>query len=119
VPAIANQLGLRWGGVANNGTFGSYVDRVHFEIPDLGTVPTEVITEDIIEEVTEIRKQKTLDREGIFKNFRVNKFTFNFFLKDRQFDPDYRKVTSRQIFNSDAQGSLPDVVIRTTKALKK
>ncbi|HWI92438.1 MAG TPA: M15 family metallopeptidase, partial [Flavisolibacter sp.] len=119
VPAIANQLGLRWGGAANNGTFGSYVDRVHFEVPDLGTVPTEVITEDIIEEVTEIRKQKTLDREGIFKNFRVNKFTFNFFLKDRQFDPDYRKVTSRQIFNSDAQGSLPDVVVTANKKLRK
>lgn len=119
VPLIANQLGLRWGGVSNDGTFGSYVDRVHYEIPDLSNVETEVIEEDIMEEVTEMRKQKTMDREGIFKNFKVNKFTFNFFLKNRQFDPQYRKVTSRQIFNSDAQGTMPEVVITAKKKLNK
>lgn len=51
VPAIANQLGFRWGGSSNDGTFGTkgqkgyYIDRVHFEL--LGKGGSAAITEDI------------------------------------------------------------------------
>lgn len=113
IPAIANSLGLKWAG-NNDGTFGTkgtkgyYIDRVHFEI---ASVNVSTVTEDVFEEVKEIRKYRGIDREGIFKNFKVNKFTFNFFLKKLQFDPEYRIVRSRNIYNSDQEGSLNEVIV--------
>lgn len=108
IPEIANKLGLQWGGPANNGTFGNYVDRVHFELPS--TLGTKMVQEDVYETVTEQRKTRILDREGVFKNFKVNKFTFNFFLKKLQFDPKYREVKNRNVYESDQAGSLPGFI---------
>lgn len=107
VPAIANSLGLQWGGKENNGTFGKYIDRVHFEMQGspVTTEKFETITVDDIREVKRIVKTKGVDQNEVFKNFKVNKFTFNFFLKNLQFNPEFREVRSKQVYNSDQEGS--------------
>jgi hypothetical protein len=115
VPQYAKSLGLVWGG-NNDGTFGTkgsgsyYIDRVHFEIP---TAKTEYVNEDVYENVTEYVKQKTLDYDGVFSKFKVNKFSFNFFLKNLQFSTEYREVNNRTIYNPD--GSLPDVIVKSKR----
>jgi hypothetical protein len=130
VPQIANSLGLRWAG-NNDGTFGTkgtpgyWADRVHFEV--IGNANSETITEDVYEEITEMKTVNGVDRDAIFENFKVNKFTFNFFLKNLQFDPEFKQVKSRTLYNSDQAGTpvdgskfgdektLQNVIIRSTK----
>ncbi len=101
VPAIANSLGLRWGGKTNDGKFGTYVDRVHFEasnnISDLQHNGRYNQDEFIITQVP--TTETGVDRESIFSNFKVNKFVFNFFLKGLQMDSQYRTVSDRFIDN--------------------
>jgi hypothetical protein len=70
------------------------------------------------EEYTETITKKDLDRDKVFSNFKVNKFTFNFFLKKLQFDPTYRRVTSRNIYKTDQAGSPLDVVVKSVKKKK-
>jgi hypothetical protein len=117
IPQIAISMGLQWGDATNRGVFGTYIDRVHFQLHEFGGNGEDAITEPIYDEVTEYRNERGLDREGIFKNFKVNKFAFNFFLKNLQFDPTYREVKSRNIYQTDAEGSLLDVTI-TAKSKK-
>jgi len=100
VPALAKSLGLQWAG--GDGSFGSYVDRVHFQIAGQ---PRLIENHDTIEEYTEDIKSREINRNKIFSNFKVNKFSFNFFLKKLQFDPSYRNVTSRNLFSNDEQGT--------------
>lgn len=108
VPALANSLGLQWGGPANNGTFDNYIDRVHFEIKNYSapalTKPS--ITEDYVQEV----RTKGIDLEGVFTNFKVNRFAFNFFLKNRQFSDEFKSVKSRSVYDNDGE-TLKEVVI--------
>ena len=113
VPAIARSLGLRWAN--GEGSFGSYIDRVHFEI---ASAPSnlEVSTEDEYEETTETQKSMVIDKAGVFQNFRVNKFVFNFFRKRLQQSPEYKYVTSRKIYDNGGQ-VLPNVTIQSTKKL--
>jgi hypothetical protein len=112
VPRIANQLGFRWGG-NNDGTFGTkgtggyYIDRVHFQLEgNGGGVPS--IHEDVYEDYTEYITTKGIDENSVFQNFKVNKYTFNFFLKNMQFKPEYRQVRNKQVYNSDQLGSRID-----------
>lgn len=108
VPQIANSLGLKWGN-NNNGTSGAkatgryYIDRVHFQIASESK--TETITVDDIQTVEELRKVQGIDENEVFKNFKVNPYTFNFFLKNLQFSPEYKNVKSRQVYNSDQAGT--------------
>lgn len=95
VPALANSLGLQWAG--GDGSFGSYIDRVHFEIAN-GSGQSQAVDE--FEEFTVDEPTRGIDRDSIFSNFKVNKFAFNFFLKKLQFDPSYKKVTSRNVYQS-------------------
>ena len=99
VPGLANSLGLRWGGSGNNGKFGDYIDRVHFEIANIKT-KLDTLKESEYEDVTQTINKTTVDRESIFQNFKVNKFAFNFFLKKRQNGEDFKKVTSRKIYDN-------------------
>lgn len=134
VPKIANQLGLRWAG-NNDGTFGTkgtgryYIDRVHFQIEGEGG-STPAITENIYEDYVEYITTKGIDESIVFQNFKVNKYTFNFFLKNMQFKPEYKQVRSKQVYNSDQEGtrldgrkygdeSLENIVIKTTIKKKK
>src|SRR6218665_126567 len=111
VPDMANDLGFRWAG-NNDGTFGTkgtgryYIDRVHFELVNNQGIPTR--TEDIFEEYTEWITTKGIDESSVFQNFKVNNYTFNFFLKKLQFNPEYQQVKSRQVYNSDQEGSRTD-----------
>lgn len=98
VPALAKSLGLRW--AAGDGKFGSYIDRVHFEIATTKTKVAVAPTESEYEDKTETITSVEIDREGIFQNFKVNKFAFNFFLKRRQNGEDFRKVTSRLVYDN-------------------
>jgi len=111
VPFIATSLGLQWGGPASNGMFGSYVDRVHFEIPGSGQTTT--VKTKKYKSVNKPIKVKALDTDAVFSKFKVNQFAFNFFLKKLQFDPAYRVVKSRTIKNPD--GSLPEVIVTGRK----
>ncbi|HWJ29382.1 MAG TPA: hypothetical protein VNS32_22775 [Flavisolibacter sp.] len=38
----------------------------------------------------------------------MNKYTFNFFLKKMQFKPEYMQVKSRQVYNTDQEGTRLD-----------
>ena len=113
VPALANSLGMDWAG--GSGSFGGYVDRVHFQIrnsreskkAELDSVSNSV---DQFEEYTEEVKSKGIDRDAVFSNFKVNKFVFNFFLKRLQFDPAYRRVTNRSIL-SNSGATLQNVIL--------
>jgi hypothetical protein len=111
VPALAKSIGIRWAG--GNGSFGYYVDRVHFEIqgvaiPQAQTQKQEYIT------VTE----KTIDRNAVFSEMKVNKFSFNFFHKKLQFDPAYKEVKSRSIQEQGGQLLSEVEVIGKRKAKK-
>jgi hypothetical protein len=115
VPGIASSLGLQWGGPTNDGTFGSYVDRVHFQLTtsspgnNVNNIPVEY---DYVNVTT-----SGLDRDAIFSNFKVDPFVFNFFLKGLQNDPSYRNVISRQISQNGAQ-VLPTATVTAKKKVK-
>lgn len=111
VPFIATTLGLQWGGPANNGTFGNYIDRIHFEVPSNGTGNTTKIKK--YKSVNHPIKTKGLDTDAVFSKFKVNSFTMNFFLKRLQFSSEYRVVKNRIIRNPD--GSLPEVTVTGRK----
>jgi hypothetical protein len=132
VPAIANQLGFLWGG-NNDGTFGTkgtgkyYIDRVHFELMGKGGSP--VIIENVYEDYTEYSTTKGIDENSVFQNFKVNKYTFNFFLKNLQFHPNFKNVRSKQVYNSDQKGTrldgkkfndetLDNITLKTTRKKK-
>jgi hypothetical protein len=104
VPQYAKSIGLRWGGEI----FKNYPDRVHFEIP----TGKRTVIEDVYEEITEHTTIRVFDRDSVFSKFKVNKFSFNFFIKNLQFNPEYRIVKNRQVYNSD--GSLPEIIIKST-----
>lgn len=112
VPQLANSLGLQWGGKSNNGKFGTYVDRVHFEIVGAERMPDNTKKDPVY--VTETRTVKGLDLDKVFSNFKVNKFAFNFFLKKMQFDPFYKRTRSRVIYDNDGQ-VLSEVVVKGIK----
>lgn len=114
VPALANSLGLRWGGKNNDGTFGSYVDRVHFEIANFKPTLDNLEENEEYEDITETTTRQVIDRNGIFQNFKVNKEVFNFFLKKRQMDEELRTVTSRLVYDSGG-ALLDDVQVISTK----
>jgi len=46
-------------------------------------------------------KRNSLDLDAVFTKFKVNKFSLNFFLKNLQFDSDYKNVRSRTIKKPD------------------
>lgn len=96
VPGLARSVGLQWAG--GNGSFGNFVDRVHYQIA--GEVPE---TEQDIKTETKTFKTKSFDRERVFSNFKVDRFVFSFFLKGTQFSPDYREVKSRNIYEHGGQ----------------
>ncbi len=113
VPAIAESLGLQWGG--GDGSFGNYIDRVHFEIKQKTELLSHAQQEaDQYEDVTETVKKMAIDKGQIFSNFKVNKFSFNFFRKRLQNNPDFRTVTNRKIYTDGGQ-LLDDVIVRSTK----
>jgi hypothetical protein len=125
VPHIANLLGLSWGG-NNDGTFGTkgtkryYIDRVHFQITGNGG-STPSLTENIYEDYVDYITTKGIDEAIVFQNFKVNKYTFNFFLKNLQFKPEYKKIRNKQVFNSDQEGTdtLDTVVVKAIAKKKK
>jgi hypothetical protein len=97
---------------------------VHFELIDNGSVET--VEVDDIREVTEERVIQGYDESAIFKNFKVNKFTFNFFLKNLQFSSEFNRINiSRKTYNSDQEGTedgtilggdnLPEIKIESKK----
>jgi len=92
IPAIANSLGLQWGGSTNDGKFGTYIDRVHFQV--VGGASANVGTNSNDEFIyTQVPvKEMGIDTALVFSNFKVNKFVFNFFLKKLQMDSKYRNV---------------------------
>lgn len=106
VPALANSIGLQWAG--GDGNFGSYVDRVHFQI--INSTDGRADAEDV-EEYTEEVKTKGIDRDAAFQNFKVNRFSFNWFLKGNQMDSAWKTVNSRSVRNSDQEGSLKTVEV--------
>ena len=112
VPEIAKSLGMIWGGDWLN------YDRVHFEI-STGNTSTETVLVDDIRSVTREITVKGFDESKVFSNFKVNKFTFNFFLKKLQFDPSYKNITSRQVYNSDQEGSLQEVIVTSKSKVNR
>ncbi len=113
VPDIASSLGFRWAG--GNGSFGTYVDRVHFEIISKGDQLSIAQQEaDEYEDVTEQTKKMVIDKTAIFQNFKVNQFAFNFFRKKLQFSPEYRNVVSRVVYDNGG-ALLNDVIVRSGK----
>lgn len=105
VPEIAKSLGIKWGG-----DFANYEDNVHFEIESNYEMLTAAqIEAEEWEYKTEIIKEPKVDREGLFNNFKVNNYSFNFFRKKLQFAPEHRTVTSRNIYENG--GVLLDEVI--------
>jgi hypothetical protein len=58
-------------------------------------------------------KRNSLDLDTVFTKFKVNKFSLNFFLKNLQFDPDYKNARSRTIKNPD--GSFLDIYVTAKK----
>ncbi|MDB5206538.1 MAG: hypothetical protein JWR72_1613 [Flavisolibacter sp.] len=129
VPALAKSMGFQWGDERNIGQFGNYVDRVHFQIKidsDNKNSGTKTITRNITKEIKKFKDVQEVDKDAIFNNFKVNPYTFNFFLKNLQFSPEYnRKEVSRQTYNSDQAGTnnnsstrggkLSEIVISTKK----
>lgn len=117
VPAIAESLGLQWGG--GDGSFGNYIDRVHFEIKQKTELLSHAQQEaDQYEYVTENVKKMVIDKNQIFRNFKVNQFSFNFFRKRLQNSSEFRNVTSRKIYDNGGQ-LLDDVIVRSTKKKKR
>ncbi|HTE25405.1 M15 family metallopeptidase [Flavitalea sp.] len=112
VPALAKSMGIKWAG--GSGSFGNYVDRVHFEIE--GTPITRVEKKEP-EYITKV--EKTIDRNAVFSKYKVNKFSFNFFLKKLQFDPTYKNVTSRSIQEQGGQLLSEVEVIGIKNKIKK
>lgn len=116
VPGIANGLGLKWAG--GDGSFGKYVDRVHFEIATKKEqLSTSQQVADEYEEITKTVEAEEIVMDGIFRNFKVNKFSFNFFLKKLQMSGQFRNVTNRKIYSSGGQ-LLDNVIVRSTKKKK-
>lgn len=107
VPALAKSMGLKWGGEFN------MPDNVHFQIHNEGEALTKTVMHTVMEDSKEKYTETGLDDSVVFKNFKVNPFTFNWFLKSLQFDKQFRNVTSRQVFESDAVGSPSSNVIVT------
>lgn len=70
------------------------------------------------EDIKEMVIKVEVDREGIFQNFKVNKFAFNFFLKRRQSEEHFRKVTSRLVYDNGG-ALLNEVKIVGKKKAKK
>jgi hypothetical protein len=105
VPGLARSMGLQWAG--GDGSFGKYVDRVHFQIRNSRETEQAETQVEQFEEYTEDVKTKGLDRDAVFSNFKVNNFVFNFFQKGLQFDPEYRIVTSR-IVQTNSGGLLQE-----------
>lgn len=110
IPGIAKSLGLKWGG-----DFVGYHDNVHFEIESI--LETDMLTDAQLEAeqweyISEMLKEPQIDREGIFKNFNVNKFAFNFFRKNLQFAQEHRTVSSRNIYENGGV-LLDDVIVKT------
>jgi hypothetical protein len=122
IPALAISIGLQWGDTKQNGTFTNkngyvYIDRVHFQIVENQSAETKEIEQEVTEEYIVKEKQTGLDLDSVFSNFKVNKYTFNFFIKRLQFDEQFRTVKSRTIYNSDQKGSplKNDVVVVAKK----
>ncbi|MBC7948984.1 MAG: M15 family metallopeptidase [Chitinophagaceae bacterium] len=113
VPALAKQMGLQW--ASGNGSFGNYVDRVHFQIVNSSSEANDEVLADRYEEYTEEVRTIEINRDKIFSNFKVNKFSFNFFLKKLQFDPSYKRVTSRNVFQNDQQGTPIAPIIKSVR----
>jgi hypothetical protein len=113
VPQLARTMGFQWGDSRHIGQFGNYIDRVHFQVKGgIGSL-SKTIKRDITKAVTKYKEIGELDVDGAFKNFKVNKYTFNFFLKNLQFKPEYNRTEiSRQIYNSDQQGTNDASAIR-------
>lgn len=120
VPALAISMGLQWGDSRNIGTFYKNgnpfgnIDRSHFQIVTQ-TLKTknEIIAEHYEEVITKV-SVSNLDRSKIFKNFKVDNFCLNWFLKKSQNSPEYRNVTSRLI-NKNGAGDLSNVTIISHK----
>ncbi|MFT3908057.1 MAG: hypothetical protein QM737_01415 [Ferruginibacter sp.] len=116
IPAIAESLALQWGG--GDGSFGKYVDRVHFEIKQKTELLSYAQQEaDQFEDVTKTVKKMVIDKNGIFQNFKVNQFSLNFFRKRLQHSGEFRDVSSRKIYDNGGQ-LLDDVIVRSTKKKK-
>ena len=81
VPSIAQSMGISWGG-----NFNTYADYVHFYISS----GTKTVTVPAYKEFKETSTVQAFNFDGVFSQFKVNKFSFNFFLKNMQFDPQYR-----------------------------
>lgn len=111
IPALAKSMGLEW--ADGDGSFGNYVDRVHFQISN-SRETGELDTKDEFTETTEEIQTSIIDRDAVLSNFKVNQFVFNFFQKKLQFDPAYRTVTNRQIL-SNSGGELKEIIISGRK----
>jgi len=99
VPAIAKSLGLRWAG--GDGSFGKYIDRVHFEIKD--NLNDQTVSQSLYEQLefeNKIVEKSEMDRFGIFGNFKTDSFSFNFFKKRLQFSDNYKQVSTRYKYGS-------------------
>ncbi len=102
VPAIAKSMGIQWGDERHIGQFGGRADRVHFQIPADATKPKTIIRNKTKQE-TKYKDVQAIDKDKVFSNFKVNKFVFNFFLKNLQFDPKYRMGTFYEFGSEDGE----------------
>lgn len=107
IPQLAKSMGFNWGGDYNK------PDCVHFQIGSGADSPTKTIMHTVMEDTKEKYTEWSLDYSVVFKNVKTNPFTFNFFLKNLQFDKKFKQVNSRQVYNSDAEGSLSSNVTVT------
>lgn len=83
IVALANQLGMSWGGNA----FKHYYDPVHFVLNATSPATSAPTTQPTYTEVT--TTTKSLDVAKIFSNFKVNTEVFNFFLQRLQLQQQY------------------------------
>lgn len=103
VPALAKSLGLQWGDKRNIGAFYAMgnplgnIDRSHFQIAQVTEKTKNEVIEDQYEDVPVKTTTMELVRSEIFKNFKVDNFCLNWFLKKEQNSPEYRNVKSRSI----------------------
>lgn len=114
IPQLARSLGFQWAG--GDGTFGSYVDRAHFQIAsDVPASAKKVVPEK--KEQPAPTQQQVVDLEATFRNFRVNKNVFNYFLRRQQMSTGLTTVSSTIVIEKN--NTLPSPEIKGWRTSKK
>ncbi|MBS0031608.1 M15 family metallopeptidase [Chitinophaga sp. 22321] len=143
VPRIARTMGIQWAGGAkdgsDDGTFGNYRDRVHFQLTDTalnsmpddpiakliaGSVPAnEIVTPADTTAAAGINKEQVkppdqgvVDLEEVFSHFKVNKAVFNYFVNRLQLNPAFQKEAQAIYANNDMSEPffVPNIIAKKT-----